>query len=103
MQIHDIDQRVFFLLVLNRYSSDYLITHFNRGADPRARWLGAGLPADIRRAQSGQVPCSDALARQGKVLDEVSAAILADAQASARTYFSAGGFADPLQKRVIWY
>ena len=55
----------------------------NRGADPRARRMGAGLPADIRRAQSGQVPCSDALARQGKVLDEVSAAIHADAQASA--------------------
>ena len=47
--------------------------------------MAAGLPADMRRAQSGQVPCSDALARQGKVLDEVSAAILADAQASART------------------
>jgi len=57
----------------------------NRGADPRARRVAAGLPAGMRRAQSGQVPCSDALARQGKVLDEVSAAILADAQASART------------------
>jgi len=40
----------------------------NRGADPRARWMGAGLPADIRRAQSGQVPCSDALARQRMAL-----------------------------------
>ncbi len=48
--------------------------------------MGAGLPADIRRAQSGQVPCSDALARQGMALDVVSAAILADAQASARTF-----------------
>ena len=37
--------------------------------------MGAGLPADIRRAQSGQVACSDALARQGMALDEVSAAI----------------------------
>jgi len=41
---------------------------YNRGADPRARWMGAGLPADIRRAQSGQVPCSDALARQRMAL-----------------------------------
>ncbi len=24
----------------------------NRGADPRARWMSAGLPADIQRAQS---------------------------------------------------
>jgi hypothetical protein len=26
----------------------------NRCADPRARWMGAGLPADIHRAQSSQ-------------------------------------------------
>ena len=62
----------------------------NRGADPRARQMGAGWPADMRRAQSGQVPCSEALARRGNVLDEVSAAILADAQASARTMSSPG-------------
>jgi uncharacterized protein YecE (DUF72 family) len=54
-----------------------------RGADPRARWMAAGLPADRQRAQSGKLPCSDALARQGMALDEVSAAIHADAQASA--------------------
>jgi len=42
--------------------SSFSISGFNRGADPRARWMGAGLPADIRRAQSGQVPCSDAQA-----------------------------------------
>ncbi len=29
----------------------------NRGADPRARRMEAGLPVDIRRAQSGPVPC----------------------------------------------
>jgi len=34
----------------------------------------AGLPADIRRAQSGQVPCSGAK-RRNKGLDEVSTAI----------------------------
>jgi len=45
---------------------------------------------DIRRAQPGPVPCSAALARQGKTLDEVIAAILAGAQASART-LSIGG------------
>ena len=54
--------------------------------------MGAGLPADMRRAQSGQVPCSDALARRDKVLDEVSAAILDDAQASARTAGCAAAF-----------
>ena len=37
--------------------------------------MGAGLPADIRRAQSGPVACSGAR-RQNKALDEVSAAIL---------------------------
>jgi len=52
----------------------------NRGADPRARRMGAGAPADIRRAQSGQVPCSGAR-RRGKALDEVSAAIPRDAVA----------------------
>ncbi len=41
----------------------------NRGADPRVRCMGAGLPADIWRAQSGQVACSGAR-RQNKVLDE---------------------------------
>jgi len=55
----------------------------NRGADPRARRVAAGLPAGKRRAQSGQVSCSVALARQGTALDEVSAAIHGDAQASA--------------------
>jgi len=63
-----------------------------RGADPRARRMGAGLPADIRRAQSGQVPCSDALARQGKVLDEVSAAIHADASRRERSASAAASF-----------
>ncbi len=52
----------------------------NRGADPRARRMGAGLPADIRRAQSGQGPCSGAR-RRGEALDEVSAAIPGDAVA----------------------
>ncbi|MBU1937154.1 hypothetical protein KKG05_07110, partial [bacterium] len=44
------------------------------------RRMGAGSPADIRRAQSGQVPCSGARHR-GKALDEVSAAIPRDAVA----------------------
>jgi hypothetical protein len=39
--------------------------------------MGAGLPADSRRAQSGPVPCSGA-ERRGKALDEVSAAIPGD-------------------------
>jgi len=52
----------------------------NRGADPRARWIGAGLPADIQRAQSGQATGSGAKRRE-QVLDEVSAAILGDAVA----------------------
>jgi hypothetical protein len=52
----------------------------NRGADPRARRMGAGSPADIRRAQSGPVPCSGAK-RRGKALDEGSAAIPGDAVA----------------------
>jgi len=42
--------------------------------------MGAGAPADIRRAQSGPVPCSGAR-RRGKVLDEASAAIPRDAVA----------------------
>ncbi len=42
--------------------------------------MGAGLPSDIRRAQSGQVPCSGAR-RRGEALDEVSAAIPGDAVA----------------------
>ena len=42
--------------------------------------MGAGSPADIRRAQSGQVPCSGAR-RRGKALGEVSAAIPRDAVA----------------------
>jgi hypothetical protein len=52
----------------------FIIQALNRGADPRARRMGAGLPANIRRAQSGQVPCSGA-ERRDKVLDEVSTAI----------------------------
>jgi len=39
--------------------------------------MGAGLPADSQRAQSGPVPCSGA-ERRGKALDEVSAAIPGD-------------------------
>jgi len=46
----------------------------NRDANPRARWMAAGLPADRQRAQSGPVPCSGAK-RRGMALDEVSAAI----------------------------
>ena len=42
--------------------------------------MGAGLPADIRRAQLGPVPCSVALARRDKALDEVGAAIPGDAE-----------------------
>jgi len=39
--------------------------------------VAAGLPADMRRAQSGPVPCSGA-ERRGMALDEVSAAIPGD-------------------------
>ena len=39
--------------------------------------MAAGLPADMRRAQSGPVPCSGA-ERRGKALDEVCAAIPGD-------------------------
>ena len=39
---------------------------YNRGADPQARWMVAGLPAIIRRAQSGQVPCSGAPGATGQ-------------------------------------
>ena len=38
----------------------------NRGADPRARRVAAGLPAGKRRAQSGQVPCSGAPGATGQ-------------------------------------
>jgi len=53
----------------------------NRGADPRASQETQGAcTLRLREAQSGQVPCSGAR-RQGKALDEVSAAILGDAVA----------------------
>jgi len=53
------------------------ISPANRGADPRARRMGASLLADIRRAQSGRATCSGAK-RWGKSLDGVSAAIPSD-------------------------
>jgi len=56
-----------------------LIAALTREHRRRCRVLAPG------EAQPGPVPCSDALARQGKALDEVIAAILAGAQASART------------------
>jgi len=44
------------------------------------------LPATIRRAQSGQVPCSGAR-RQNKALDEVSAAILGGVAAENQLFY----------------
>jgi len=67
----------------------------NRGADPRARRVVAGLPAGKRRAQSGPVPCSGA-ERRGKALDEVSAAIPGDGVAGNKLFYS---FPDISQKR----
>jgi len=46
---------------MGQFERFYFGGEYNRGADPRARWMGANLPADIQRAQSGQVPCSATL------------------------------------------
>src|SRR3990170_401042 len=43
------------LLSLRQFIQRLFMMSYNRGADPRARRMGAGSPADIRRAQSGQV------------------------------------------------
>ena len=59
--------------------------------------MGAGLPADIRRAQSGQVPCSGAR-RRGEALDEVSAAIPGDAVAGNNEF--TGSVSDPVERLV---
>ena len=71
---------------------------FNRGADPRARRMGAPRSGDhSRRAQSGRVPCSGA-ERRDKVLDEVSTAIHGGAAAvnvanQPRRFLASAGFA----------
>ncbi len=72
------------LIILSIHYKKLYLSRHNRGADPRARRMGAGRrPDHSRRAQSGQVPCSGAR-RQGKGLDNVSAAIPGGAAARNR-------------------
>ena len=61
--------------------------------------MGAGLPADSRRAQSGPVPCSGA-ERRGKALNEVSAAIPGDGVAGNVTGHPTEGRRAALLPRV---
>ena len=80
------------LLSFNQSIICVLSPYHNRGADPRARRMGAGRrPDHSRRAQSGQVACSGAK-RRGKTLDEVSAAI-PGGEAAGNVAFTGGNAA----------